>query len=223
MPCSHLLQLYLDGQESQNLQRIIKSVRIALFGGTFDPVHYGHLRLAEEAREAANLERVLFVPANASPFRLQEPLSAPQHRLQMLHLATVDNPAFEVSELEIQRGGVSYTIDTVVAIRNQYPEATLFLIMGADALQGFMQWRSPDAIVQECSLLVGVRPTHELQAILERLPETIRQRAQPVAMPLLDISAHTIRRRVRAGRSIRYLTPPDVIKYIQQHRLYLEP
>jgi nicotinate-nucleotide adenylyltransferase len=215
--------LYLDGQESQNLQRIIKSVRIALFGGTFDPVHYGHLRLAEEAREAANLERVLFVPANASPFRLQEPLSAPQHRLQMLRLATVDNPAFEVSELEIQRGGVSYTIDTVNAIRAQYPDATLFLIMGADALQGFMQWRSPDAIVQECSLLVGVRPTHELQAILERLPETIRQRAQPVAMPLLDISAHTIRRRVRAGRSIRYLTPPDVIKYIQQHRLYLEP
>jgi nicotinate-nucleotide adenylyltransferase len=215
--------LYLDGQESQNLQRIIKSVRIALFGGTFDPVHYGHLRLAEEAREAANLERVLFVPANASPFRLQEPLSAPHHRLQMLRLATADNPVFEVSELEIQRGGVSYTIDTVVAIRNQYPEATLFLIMGADALQGFMQWRSPDAIVQECSLLVGVRPTHELQAILERLPETIRQRAQPVAMPLLDISAHTIRRRVRAGRSIRYLTPPDVIKYIQQHRLYLEP
>ena len=215
--------MYLDGQESQNLQRIIKSVRIALFGGTFDPVHYGHLRLAEEAREAANLERVLFVPANASPFRLQEPLSAPQHRLQMLRLATVDNPAFEVSELEIQRGGVSYTIDTVVAIRNQYPEATLFLIMGADALQSFMQWRSPDAIVQACSLLVGVRPTHELQAILERLPETIRQRAQPVAMPLLDISAHTIRRRVRAGRSIRYLTPPDVIKYIQQHRLYQEP
>jgi nicotinate-nucleotide adenylyltransferase len=215
--------LYLDGQESQNLQRIIKSVRIALFGGTFDPVHYGHLRLAEEAREAANLERVLFVPANASPFRLQEPLSAPQHRLQMLRLATVDNPAFEVSELEIQRGGVSYTIDTVVAIRNQYPEATLFLIMGADALQSFMQWRSPDAIVQECSLLVGVRPTHELQAILERLPETIRQRVQPVAMLLLDISAHAIRRRVREGRSIRYLTPPDVIKYIQQHRLYQEP
>ena len=223
MPCSHLLQLYLDGQESQNLQRIIESVRIALFGGTFDPVHYGHLRLAEEAREAANLERVLFVPANASPFRLQEPLSAPHHRLQMLRLATADNPAFEVSELEIQRGGVSYTIDTVVAIRNQYPEATLFLILGADALQGFMQWRSPDAIVRECSLLVGGRPAYELQAILERLPETIRQRAQPVAMPLLDISAHTIRQRVRAGRSIRYLTPPDVIKYIQQHRLYLEP
>jgi nicotinate-nucleotide adenylyltransferase len=198
-------------------------VRIALFGGTFDPVHYGHLRLAEEAREAANLERVLFVPANASPLRLQEPLSAPHHRLQMLCLATADNPAFEVSELEIQRGGVSYTIDTVNAIRNQYPEATLFLILGADALQGFAQWRFPDAIVQECSLLVGVRPTHALQAILERLPETIRQRVQPVAMPLLDISAHAIRRRVREGRSIRYLTPPDVIKYIQQHRLYQEP
>jgi nicotinate-nucleotide adenylyltransferase len=215
--------LYLDGQESQNLHRIIESVRIALFGGTFDPVHYGHLRLAEEAREAANLERVLFVPANASPFRLQEPLSAPHHRLQMLRLATADNPAFEVSELEIQRGGVSYTVDTVMAFRNLYPDAELFLILGADALQGFTQWRSPDAIARECSLLVGMRPNHNLQAVLEWLPEAIRQRVQPVAMPLLDISATDIRQRVRTGRSIRYLTHPDVIQYIQQHRLYLEP
>lgn len=199
------------------------AVRIALFGGTFDPVHYGHLRLAEEAREAADLERVLFVPANRSPFRLEEPITDPHHRLQMLRLATADNPAFEISELEIQRGGVSYTVDTVAAIRQQHPDATLYLILGADALQGFPNWYRAEAIAQACYLLVGARPTNDLQTVLDSLPDAIRQRVQPVALTVLDISASAIRQRVQTGRSIRYLTPPDVIEYIQHRRLYQEP
>ena len=198
-------------------------VRIALFGGTFDPVHYGHLRLAEEAREAAGLERVLFVPAHTSPFRLQEPLSESRHRLLMTRLAIADNPAFEASDIEIQRGGVSYTVDTVMTLRAMYPDAELYLIMGADTLQGFMSWYRPEAIVKECHLLVGVRPRYDLQAALEHLPDAIRARVQPVPMTPLDISARDLRQRIRAGRSIRYLTPPNVIEYIQQHRLYLEP
>jgi nicotinate-nucleotide adenylyltransferase len=198
-------------------------VRLAIFGGTFDPVHYGHLRLAEEAREAANLERVLFMPAFVSPFRTTEPLSAADFRVQMLRLAVQHNPCFEVSEMEIERGGVSYTIDTLRAIRQQHPEAELFLILGADALQGFMGWREPYAIAQECRLLVGVRPNYDLQSALEQLPEPIRQRVQPVRMTPLGISASDIRQRVRTGRSIRYLTPQNVIEYIQGHRLYLEP
>lgn len=198
-------------------------MRLALFGGTFDPVHYGHLRLAEEACEAANLERVLFMPAHTSPFRTAERLSDPEHRLQMLRLATKDNPRFEVSDIEIQRGGVSYTIDTVRTLRQQYPNAELFLILGADALQGFTAWREPDVIAQECGLLVGVRPHYDLQATLAQLPDPIRQRVQPVPMTPLGISASDLRQRVRQGRSIRYLTPPHVIEYIQQHRLYLEP
>ncbi len=198
-------------------------MRLALFGGTFDPVHYGHLRLAEEACEAANLERVLFIPAHTSPFRTAERLSAHAHRLQILRLAVQDNPRFEVSDLEIQRGGVSYTIDTVRTLRQHYPNAELFLILGADALQGFTAWREPDAIAQECRLLVGVRPHYDLQATLEQLPESIRRRVQPVPMTPLGVSASDLRQRVRQGRSIRYLTPPNVIEYIQQHRLYLEP
>lgn len=199
------------------------AVRIALFGGTFDPVHYGHLRLAEEAREAAGLERVLFVPANRSPFRSEEPITDPHHRLQMLCFATAGNPTFEVSDLEIQRGGISYTVDTVAAVRQQHPDATLYLILGADALQGFPNWHRAEAIAQECYLLVGARPTNDLQTVLNELPDAIRQRVQTVALTLLDISASAIRQRVRTGRSIRYLTPPDVIEYIQQHRLYQEP
>lgn len=198
-------------------------MRLALFGGTFDPVHYGHLRLAEEACEAANLERVLFIPAHISPFRTAERLSDPAHRLQMLRLAVQDNPRFEVSDMEIQRGGVSYTIDTVRTLRQQYPNAELFLILGADALQGFTAWREPDAIAQECRLLVGVRPHYDLQATLAQLPDPIRQHIQPLMMTPLGISASDLRQRVRQGRSIRYLTPPHVIEYIQQHRLYLEP
>ncbi|BCW94869.1 MAG: nicotinate-nucleotide adenylyltransferase [Fimbriimonadales bacterium] len=198
-------------------------MHIALFGGTFDPVHYGHLRLAEEAREAAALARVLFVPAAVSPFRVGEPITPAQHRLQMLRLATADNPAFEVSELEIERGGVSYTIDTLTTLQQQYPDATLYLILGTDALQDFMSWRRVDAIAQACQLLVGVRPNYDLQATLAQLPDAIRQRVQPVAMTPLGIRARDIRERVRTGRSVRYLTPPNVIEYIQQHRLYQEP
>ena len=212
----------LDAGGVLNLAKCI-FVRIALFGGTFDPVHYGHLRLAEEAREAAGLERVLFVPAHTSPFRQQEPISPPRHRIAMARLAIADNSAFEVSDIEIQRGGVSYTVDTVMTLRAQYPDAELHLILGADALQGFMHWTRPDAIAHECILLVGVRPHYDLQAAIGHLPDEIRPRVKPVPMTPLDISASDIRQRIRAGRSIRYLTPPHVIEYIQQHRLYLEP
>lgn len=163
------------------------------------------------------------MPAFVSPFRTAELLSAADVRVQMLRLAVQNNPHFEVSEMEIERGGVSYTIDTLRAIRQQYPEAELFLILGADALQGFMGWREPYAIAQECRLLVGVRPNYDLQNALEQLPESIRQRVQAVRMTPLGISASDIRQRVRTGHSIRYLTPQNVIEYIQLHRLYLEP
>ncbi len=186
-------------------------------------MHYGHLRLAEEAREAMGLQQVLFIPAFVSPFRTDETLSEPAHRLQMLRLATRDNPYFAVSEVEISRGGVSYTIETVHALREQHPDAELYLIIGADALSDFMTWRCPEQIVQACTLLAGVRPDYDLQAVMHTLSETVRARVRPIPTTPLRISASAIRQRVRTGRSIRYLTPPDVIEYIHQHQLYLEP
>jgi nicotinate-nucleotide adenylyltransferase len=158
-----------------------------------------------------------------SPFRQQEPISPPRHRIDMARLAIADNPTFEVSDIEIQRGGVSYTVDTVMTLRAQYPDAELHLILGADALLGFPNWYRAAAIAHECILLVGVRPHYDLQAAMGHLPDEIRPRVQPVPMTPLDISASDLRQRVRTGRSIRYLTPPNVIEYIQQHRLYLEP
>lgn len=198
-------------------------MRIGFLGGTFDPVHYGHLRLAEEAREAVGLQQVLFIPAFVSPFRTDEPLSEPAHRLQMLQLAAQGNPYFAVSAVEISRGGVSYTIETVHALREQYPDAELYLIVGADALSSFMTWRFPEQIAHACTLLAGMRPDYDLQAVMHTLPETVRTRVRPIPTTPLSIRASEIRLRVRTGRSIRYLTPPDVIEYIHQHQLYLEP
>ncbi len=199
------------------------SMRIGLFGGTFDPVHYGHLRLAEEAREHVGLERVYFVPAHLSPFRTSEKHAEGHHRLQMLHLATQDNPAFGVSEIEIERGGVSYTIDTLNAFRTQYAHAEFYLIMGLDTLAGFAHWYQVEAILQVCQLLVGIRPTHDWHATLASLPEWVRPNLQAVPMTPLGISASDPRRRCAQGRSLRYLMPPDVIEYIHQHQLYTEP
>lgn len=197
--------------------------RIGLFGGTFDPIHYGHLRLAEEAREFASLDQVIFIPAHQSPFRTAQPLSPAEHRLEMVRLAIQSNPAFSLSDVEITRGGISYTIETVETYRAQYPEAELFLVMGLDSLAGFLNWKEPEAIVSHCTLLVGVRPTHEPDKVLGAMPPTVRARVELVPMTPLGISASEIRQRVVEARTIRYLTPDDVIEYIYRNRLYLEP
>ncbi|CUU05462.1 MAG: nicotinate-nucleotide adenylyltransferase [Fimbriimonadales bacterium] len=197
--------------------------RIGLFGGTFDPIHYGHLRLAEEAREFAQLDQVLFVPAARSPFRLEEPLTEAKHRLAMVRLAIASNPAFAVSEMEIQRGGISYTIETVEALQGEYSEAELFLILGADSLQGFPQWYQAERLAQKVTLLAGVRPPYDEKTVWHALPDWVRQRTLLVPMTPLAISASAIRQKVRAGHSIRYLTPDDVIEYIRENHLYTEP
>ncbi|GIV08249.1 MAG: putative nicotinate-nucleotide adenylyltransferase [Fimbriimonadales bacterium] len=199
------------------------AVRIGVLGGTFDPVHYGHLRLAEEAREAMMLERVILIPASVSPFKTVAHHASPAHRLQMLRLAVQDNPYFEVSDIEVRRGGVSYTVDTIATLRQHDSDAAWYLIMGADALGDFPNWHQPEKIAQACTLLVGMRPDYDLQATLKTLPESIRACVQPIPTAPLNISATELRQRIRAGRSIRYLTPTHVIEYIHQHRLYLEP
>ncbi len=197
--------------------------RIGLLGGTFDPVHFGHLRLAEEARETAALRQVIFIPTARSPFKPDHPQTDAHHRYEMLLRATCDNPAFGVSDIEIRRGGISYTIDTLRAFAEQLPDARLFLIMGLDSLAEFPRWREPLQIVGLCQLLVGVRPGYELEPILTALPEAIRAavRLIPTRMPL-DISARQLRALAREGHTLRYLTPDSVIEYIQSHRLYRE-
>lgn len=197
--------------------------RIGIFGGTFDPIHYGHLRLAEEAREFAELDQVLFIPAMRSPFRLNEPLTDAHHRIAIIQRAIANHPNFALSEIEIQRGGISYTIETLESLRAHHRGVQWFLIMGLDSLTGFAHWHEAERLAQLVDLLVGIRPPYVYDEVLRDLPDWLQGRVQVMPMTPMGISATELREKVRQGHSIRYLTPDDVIEYIQENQLYLEP
>ncbi|HEV8574516.1 MAG TPA: nicotinate-nucleotide adenylyltransferase [Dehalococcoidia bacterium] len=199
-------------------------MRLGVFGGTFDPVHIGHLRLAENAREdeALSLDKVLFVPAG-EPWRKKDRLvSAAAHRATMLRLAIEGNDAFELSTIEVEREGPSYTVDTLEALGKQHPGAELFLIMGEDALADLPNWHEPAQIMSLAKLAVASRgdsSPERLDAIQKVLPE-IMASVVSVPMEVLQISGSLIRESVRRGRSIRFLVPPAVEAYIHERALY---
>ncbi len=195
-------------------------MRIGVLGGTFDPVHLGHLILAEEAREALSLQRLLFVPAGMPWRKTGRPISPPEHRLAMLRLALEGSP-FELSTLEVERPGPSYTVDTLRELHAALPAASLYFIMGYDALLDLPNWHQPQEIVRLALLAVARRPGAEDSVEeLERELPGVSGRVVWVTMPPIGISASDIRARVRAGRSVRYLVPPGVEEYIHRHRLY---
>jgi nicotinate-nucleotide adenylyltransferase len=198
---------------------------LGLFGGTFDPVHYGHLLLAECCREQLALDQVWFMPAAVPPHKRDAELTDGMKRVDMLRLATGGQAAFVVSTMELDRGGISYTVDTLEAIHAQMPESELFLLIGSDSLAELPSWREPRRIC-ELATPVTVRraggPPADFAA-LEPLVSTDRLnaiRGQAVEMPLVEFSASEIRRRVAAGLSIRYRTPRAVEEYIAAEGLY---
>lgn len=196
--------------------------RIGLMGGTFDPIHHGHLVVAEEARERFGLERVIFVPNRQPPHKKDYQVTDAEHRYNMCLLATADNPHFTVSREEIDRPGPSYTIDTIRAFRAQLgPETELYFITGADAVLEILTWRSPDAILSECHVVAAHRPGFDLSRLEPVLGRERAHKVQALAIPALDISSTDIRRRVAEGRSIRYLTPQAVEGYIHKMGLYV--
>lgn len=206
-------------------------MRLGIFGGTFDPVHYGHLLLAESCREQLRLDEVCFVPAAMPPHKQKRPLSPASARIEMLELATSGQQTFSVCRHEIERGGVSYTVDTLAQLKAEDPRRELFFLMGADSLRDLSGWKDPQRIcqlaipvvVRRASLGVHDRSEsldwHGLQELVaaERM-QTIRE--HQVQMPRVDLSSSEMRRRVAAGQSIRYRTPRAVEKYIETHRLY---
>ncbi len=200
-------------------------MRLGLFGGSFDPVHFGHLLLAECCREQIGLDRVWFVPAAAQPHKRNGLVATAAQRLDMLRLAIGGQPAFEVSTLELDRGGVSYTVDTLEAVRREQPAAELFLLMGTDSLADFPTWREP-ARICELAIPVAVRragavePDYAQFAGLISIARLAAIERFRVEMPAVDFSASDIRRRVAAGLSIRYRTPRAVEKYIEVQGLY---
>jgi nicotinate-nucleotide adenylyltransferase len=189
---------------------------IGLFGGTFDPIHFGHLILAERAREEMALDAVLFVPANIPPHkRVGRRIAPPDCRIEMLRLATASNRSFCIEDHEIDREGISYTYDTLVYLRGLYPKAEFTLLIGADNARDFRTWYRPEEIVTMAKHGVWGRPGSELPA--ELMPGVPLRR---IDAPLIEISSTDIRERVAAGRSVRYLTPESVVEYIAQQGLY---
>ncbi|GAB4530597.1 MAG: nicotinate-nucleotide adenylyltransferase [Anaerolineae bacterium] len=196
-------------------------MRLGILGGTFDPIHFGHLLAAEEGRTVLSLDRVLFAPAGDPPHKhVILPIS---HRLAMVNLAIADNPAFAVSTVDIERSGPHYTVDTIRLLRDEWgTEANeTFFIMGADSLAHLLIWHRPDQLIKLCRLAVVTRPGYraDLRRLEEALPG-ITDRLDWVEMPVLGISSSDLQRRVREGRSIRYQVPAAVARYVAEHRLY---
>lgn len=200
-------------------------MRLGLFGGSFDPVHFGHLLLAEYCREQARLDQVVFLPAAVPPHKQDRELSPAERRLEMLQLAVAGHEQFAVSRYEVDRGGVSYTVDTLRHYRQQDPEGALFLLVGADMLHDLPRWREAAEICQLAIPVAVRRPgvgelDYSLLAGLVAPERLDRFRQYQVEMPKIGLSSTEIRRRVAAGLSIRYQTPRAVEKYIETQGLY---
>lgn len=197
-------------------------MRLGVMGGTFDPIHFAHLFVAEEARAQYQLDRVLFIPCGTPAHKSSGKVTPASHRLAMTQLAIASNPVFSCSLMEVKRYGISYTVDTLHHLQKQHPDAELFLIAGADILAEIQTWRQPDEIVRLCRLIVAERPGCCLGELCQALPRAYTERVLSLRTLHLDISSTDIRRRVREGRPIRYLTPDAVVEYIAVNKLYLE-
>jgi nicotinate-nucleotide adenylyltransferase len=200
-------------------------LRLGILGGTFDPIHFGHLLAAEEARVTLRLDRVLFAPAGDPPHKQGYAILPVAHRLRMVRLAISDNPAFDISAVDMDRPGPHYTIDTIQLIRNEWGTGIdeTYFIMGADSLAHLLTWHQPDQLVGLCRLAVVARPGYRADlAELEAALPNISHRLDWVEMPVLGISSSDLQRRVREGRSIRYQVPAAVAEYVTEHNLYRE-
>lgn len=199
----------------------MSAARLGIFGGTFDPPHHGHLIIATEVRHALALDRVLFLPAGRPPHKRGAAVSPAEHRVSMTRLAIAGDPTFALCLDDVERGGPSYTADTLEALARQYPGAKLFFLMGEDSLRDLPTWRAPARILRAARLAVAARPgiATDLTA-LERLLPGISARVAFVPTPEIGIAARDLRARVAAGRPIRYQVPPAVEAYILAHSLY---
>ncbi len=200
-------------------------MRIGIFGGTFDPVHLGHLIIAEQAREQARLDQVWFVPSARPPHKLEKPITPFDRRAEMLQLAVAGQPNFLVDLIEKERPGPSFTADTLADVHRLRPGNDYCLILGADCLPDFPTWHEPERIVELSTLLVAARPgwpvwTGAQLAAALGLADAGKVRLVPILIPLIEISSRDLRTRASEGRSILYLVPRAVEVYIREKKLY---
>ena len=200
-----------DGQE----------FRLGIMGGTFDPIHYGHLVTAEQARESLDLDAVLFMPAGSPAFKLVTPA---EDRYAMTVLATAANPAFLASRFEIDRPGVTYTADTLHDLRDFYPpQVKLYFITGADAIIDIVTWHDAERIAELATFIAATRPGFDIDTARARIKESgLPFDVRYIQIPALAISSTNIRKRVARGMSVRYLTSESVLGYIRKRRLYAD-
>jgi nicotinate-nucleotide adenylyltransferase len=197
------------------------SRRIGVMGGTFDPIHHGHLVAAEEARWQFDLDRVVFVPTGR-PWQKPVGVSPAEDRYRMTVLATASNPAFTVSRLEVDHQGPTYTVDTLRRLRAAQPAGTrLFFITGADAVLQILTWKEPDQVLALAELIAATRPGFDLDRLIGQVPGA--GRVHRMEIPALAISSSDLRTRVARGAPIQYLVPDEVARYIHDHALYQSP
>lgn len=197
--------------------------RIGVLGGTFDPVHLGHLVIATELRFTLELDRVLWTPAGDPPHKPEQRLTDESHRVRMLELALAGHDGFEIDRIDLDRVGPSYTVDTVTQLKARHPDDEIVFLMGLDSLRDLHHWREPEQILRIARLGVAKRPDVEvdLAAVYERLPAA-RNRVSIVDVPLIGISSRDLRSRVASGRPISFQTTEPVEAYIRDHGLYRE-
>ena len=203
-----------------------KAVKIGISGGTFDPIHYAHLIVAEQIRESMGLDRIIFIPSGSPPHKDNKKVTPAEYRYRMAELAISTNPHFEVSRIEVDRAGRTYTVDTLTQLKALYgQEARLFFITGADIIPELQTWRNFEKLFTLCDFIAVLRPGYKKEGFLkdiENLKDTYKAVIHVVDAPLIGISSTIIRERVMAGKSVRYLLPENVEKYIYDKGLYIK-
>ncbi|QDU79496.1 Nicotinate-nucleotide adenylyltransferase [Polystyrenella longa] len=194
-------------------------MRLGLLGGTFDPVHLGHLIMAEACREACQLEEIWFIPTGKPPHKVTAEITDSRKRIEMLEMALAGAREFKISDREVKRSGTTYTVDTLTQLKEEEPSRDLYFIIGADSLHDFPTWREPERIAELATILV-VNRSGKIMPEVATLPEKIRNSIQMVTIPDIGIASSDLRQRVGEGKSIRFQVPRSVDVYIKQHDLY---
>ncbi len=214
----------MEFSEDLHLQKV-KSAGI--MGGTFDPIHQGHLVTAEAARSIFKMDKVVFVPSGRPPHKRGLNITNKEHRYLMTVLATAANPYFEVSRTELDRPGESYAVDTVRYFKKiMIPDSKLYFITGADAIMEILTWKNVEELLEQCTFVAATRPGFNLESLQEKLVKKLEEKYLdkiiPLEVPAMAISSTNIRKRVKIGRTIKYLVPEAVENFIQKNNLYQE-
>jgi nicotinate-nucleotide adenylyltransferase len=193
-----------------------RTKKIGILGGTFDPIHLGHLVLAEQVKERLKLDQVVFIPCLRSPHKTRQKLSPAEVRFRMTQLAVEGNPSFSVSDIELKRKGLSYTVDTLKELKGLYPKSQIYFLTGSDVVDELDTWKDPQRLYRLAKVVIATRPG------FDQFDRRNRFAKKSIVVPItgMDVSSSEIRRRVKKGKSVKYLVPSGVEDYIRKKKLY---